>query len=510
MIVLVLIGGWLNSIFIPFLNDDFQIIGWHNPASFVDIFKPFWTGDVSGFYWRPLVNSLHSLTLWVFGFNAYAFYSTNLLIYILCCIAFYYLLKRIGILPFPAFLTALFFGLAPSHEIVIGWIAGRGDALAGFFLILAMNSYLKFIQEENKTAFFFYLGFLILGFLSKEIAFAGVFIPILSKLIFPNQKSFKHFIISVIIGIAVFSIRFLFSSPNIFQSPNATEFSLLSSLLNLILYLPSTIVSATLVKNLDYFNVLTMIVICGFLGAQIYYWFKERKAYWKLSSMKLMFGLTWFVLFIIPVISIFMRWYVFVPSIGLFIILGTVLSSIDKEEIKKRIRFDFVILLTGLLLLNISQMSKWVETGKMTQKALQSISSIDLSGYKNVTLWGVPDKIDDINAMKVGVQQAVQLFSNNKAINVRSPLRFELESNSITAVEQNSETGFNLTVQNGKIFPIFSQSVLNNKNQTFYLKNIEYELKIRNGNPSKAYINYFFKYTSNINLVFIDGKFRKL
>jgi len=125
---------WSGMAWVPFLNDDFQILVWNNPQNFMDCLRPFYSSDISVSYWRPLVNSIHSFSLWLFGYEAVPFRIINMLIYSSCCLALLVFLKKLGIKPVVALIAAVFFSVLPSHEISVGWIAGRGDTLAALFI----------------------------------------------------------------------------------------------------------------------------------------------------------------------------------------------------------------------------------------------------------------------------------------------------------------------------------------------------------------------------------------
>ena len=143
LIIIASVLPWLPAANIGFLNDDYQIIGWHQAETFMECFMPFTEPNVVESYWRPISSLSYSITLWLFGFEPAAFHVTNLVLYTVCCLLLGYFLLSLGFSRKSAILSMVLFSVLPSHEIVVAWIAGRYDLIACIFILLSALFYNK-------------------------------------------------------------------------------------------------------------------------------------------------------------------------------------------------------------------------------------------------------------------------------------------------------------------------------------------------------------------------------
>lgn len=506
--------SWLPSLWIPFMNDDFQILGFHRPHNFFDIFSPLWNSDVSGLYWRPVVNIIHSLTIWLFGFNPLPFHITNLVIYLLVVITLFYMLKNLNISDVSAFWGTIVFALLPSHDISVAWIAGRGDILAALFLILAAICYLKFNKTNNKLNIAGFFIFLFLGFLTKEIAMLGFLIPFMT-LVIRNHTNVRRAIISSSIGlfllILVIVYRIILIPGNPFQSPNVTEFKFLTAFVNMMIYIPGSLFSSYLFDIYRVDSILYRLILIVFLTSITLYTVRSDD---KISKGIIVLGVFWYLVFILPVTGLLMRWYSFTASIGLILILSQFLENSSNYKAKKVFKIIIISFLTFCFVLNFIEMKRWVDTGRKTNEMLESIGKIDLTNYKTLTLWAVPDKINWVNSMKVGVEQAVHHFSNNKKIDVYSPLRVECKSDAVIKVNYLSGSSLRFYGNDLKFVSLFNTNATFKYEHGFSSNNNYFDMKIENSETrenSQAIISFKeFDVPGNLNLFFDGTKFRYL
>lgn len=508
-IVIVSLASWFQSLFIPFLNDDYQIIGWHNPSNFWEIFKPFWTADVSVYYWRPLVFSIHSLTVWLFGFYSFPIHLVGLLIYLTLCLVFFSILKNIGISPINSMLTTLLFSLTPSHEMVLGWIGGRADLTASLFVLLSFNFFHSFVENRKNSSIFLYFLFLFLGVLSKEFAIVAILIPFFPIFKQKCDKRFRIFIYGFFIASISFSLRFLFINVNPATSPNFSNFNILRIFRNLFFYLYASFFSVEQFQNLNFINfVLIFLIILAvsiFIQGLVKNYFKKDNH----KSLIIQTGLLWYLIFCIPFLMFFMRWYIFAASIGLFISFG---ASIDLEQNNSLKKLSLII--TSLIIIlcvfiNQNRMNGWIETGKKANDYLSSIKLTNLKNVKRIILWGTPSKISGINCTKVGIQQAVHYSGVSLSIDIFSPLQLEIFGQTKVQINKKAVNEYELVANSARFLPIFSNPPILSKSEQYYLKNNEYELKISTFLRNDSLISIskikIFNPSATIKNMFFDG-----
>ena len=449
---------WFGALNIPFLNDDFQIVGWHNPENFIDCFRPFWQTDVSGFYWRPLVNITHSLTLYFFGFEAFYFHLFNFIVYISVVIAAGYLMLEVGIDHLAAFAASIIFLAAPVHELFLGWIAVRGDTMAALFLILHTIFLIKYIN--NKSVIFIIVSMLtfLAALLSKELSFMGLFIPfILLTVIKRNNYALKdafwYSALSMGLIILVIVLRQIIIGGSLLESDNLNNISVISMAKNLLVYIPlSFFTPETLEKYIYYIanNYLLMFLLALIASIFIFSILKQLKTISKPRKNLFWFGLLWFVIFIIPALPLLMRWYMFAASFGLFIAFASVLEFRSKQ-ISYFINGSLVIL--ALLLLsgqNMDQMEKWVAAGKKVTDVVSNMKEMKNPDRTMLRIFCVPDKFDRINAMKIGLQQTFQYATSNMAIDIRSPLRIECSPKTKISIKKISNNYYKFSADSSR------------------------------------------------------------
>ncbi len=81
------------------------------------------------------------------GLSATGYHIHNLLLHILCSILFFFILDKMKIRPFIAFMGALLWALNPQKIESVIWITERKDVLSGF---LALASFYLFMQNVEK------------------------------------------------------------------------------------------------------------------------------------------------------------------------------------------------------------------------------------------------------------------------------------------------------------------------------------------------------------------------
>lgn len=171
-----LIYGQLLGFFLGKLDEDLLILGNLNLLKdfsnirLAFLSDAFLSKEGSSFY-RPLQTLSFMADAHFFFRQGSVYYFTNMVIHALTGCALFYFLKQLSSKnDLTAFLLTLLFLASPLFVQAVAWAPSRGDMLLGFFAILAMIGFLKFIRSGH----FSYAGLSTLMFLmamfSKETA----------------------------------------------------------------------------------------------------------------------------------------------------------------------------------------------------------------------------------------------------------------------------------------------------------------------------------------------------
>ncbi len=103
--------------------------------------------------WHPLTWLSHMTDVQLFGLNAGAHHSVNLVLHMANTALLFLLLSSMtGALWRPAFCAALF-AVHPLHVESVAWVAERKDVLCGFFWMLTMTSYVGYVRRPSSLRY---------------------------------------------------------------------------------------------------------------------------------------------------------------------------------------------------------------------------------------------------------------------------------------------------------------------------------------------------------------------
>ncbi len=463
--------SWFPALYIPFINDDYQILSYNSGKSFLSIFKPFWTPDVSYYYWRPLGNVIHPAILLITGFEPFPFRFVSLLLYTFCCIIILYAGIKINLNTKLSLLLTVFFAILPSHEFQIAWIADQGESLLAVLLLLSFISYYFLIEKQtnSKKYLIYFLCFFTASLLVKELAFIGFLIPLIVYIIrrgmvkIKFKEIVKHIFMAFGVLCLVILYRFIVIGGSPFNSPNFHNSGPITWIENYFIYIPLAFLPPKALEfvNHNLHNWLVVIPLSLTLILLIYFILYAFKQLSKEKKNLFLGGLAWFTIFIIPALPKLMRWYVFTASIGLVWSLACILEFYwEKLNYTKVLKIIIVPIFIFLIIYDFILMQQWVAAGNKLNKSLISLQKIK-SEIKtdSVFVWCVPDKLNRIPMMKLGVQQSIQWILNDRDLEIFSPLRAELLSDTSKILfKQNSDSVYIFHLYGGRFLPIGGKS----------------------------------------------------
>ena len=159
-------------------HDDFILLVdeqefWENDPKLLSFFVTPAHQSYFVFYYRPLQNLTYALDIKLSGsvYEPWSFHLTNVLIFALIGCALFLFLVRQKIRPLIAFWVSLLFCANPTFLASVAWIPARGDLFLTLFSLLAMISFVDFLEKNYRLKDLIFTSlFFALALLSKETA----------------------------------------------------------------------------------------------------------------------------------------------------------------------------------------------------------------------------------------------------------------------------------------------------------------------------------------------------
>lgn len=515
--------AWLPVVFISFINDDYQILGYHAGKGWISIVRPFYTPDVSNFYWRPLGNVLHPLILLTAGFHPMAFRIASLLLYALCCLFVAKAGEKVGLSRLYSAFGAILFAVLPSHEYQAAWIADQGESLVTIMLLAAFCSYAEAIKKDiisKKNIFLFYF-LLLLAALIKESAFAGVLIPVISLSAGRDLKRKKMFAVlrdtlagfSLIVCILLYRWFFIGGTP--FSSNHFSNSGVFRWIQNFFIYIPLSFFSPESLEVLASSSriFLALAVLIALLAIYIIFIYRKPVKIGRHLIWTLIASLLWFTVFILPGLPRLMRWYVFTASAGLVWAVAAIGENMRANSFSKKAMLVIFLLITIVFsVCDFSLMLRWGSAGKRMDAALVSLSSVK-DGIKtdSVYVWATPDKLTRIPMMKLGIQESVQWALKDKNVAVITPLRCEMSSfDSAIKLAEKTDTSLVFHINNGRFLPYGGESRAVIKNESIEAESEGVKIRIKTfldeNRVPQSIAGVYFRNRHGYSQLYFDGK----
>ncbi len=162
-----------------------EFTNWDDPAhvleypsirqiNFTSLQKIF-TETVNNTY-HPLTSLSFAIEHHFFGFKPFIFHLDNVLLHLAVVALVYLFCGQCGLSPAAATLATLIFGIHPIHVEAVAWVTARKDVLYAFFYLLALNSYLRYVDTGKKR---FYVLTILLGLTSMLAKAMALSLPLI-------------------------------------------------------------------------------------------------------------------------------------------------------------------------------------------------------------------------------------------------------------------------------------------------------------------------------------------
>ena len=337
-----------------YLDDNLIVVTNYNQInSLSKIPAAFSTGYLLDNYYRPLIMISFIIDTAIAGRSPVMYHATNILVHVLFTLLLFNLLEKFKIKRIIAVFCSLIFALHPLNLNAVSWIAGRNDLIAGLFSLLSILLFINYSESGKWLHFILHQFFFLLAMFSKEI---GAVIPLVlliylflfNKEYLKNKlKTIRLFITWGVLGAlylyARFAIAGIHPNGNVGFDILMKNFYILFEYAAKLFYL-----QGIMPLSLKNYNLIIIGIVITLLLAIVII---SKKKY---LDKKFVWGILFFFIFIIPSLLVrlqtkdggfvYLDCRMYLPFVGLLIVLGTFLNGLKISEYKQILSFGLVII----------------------------------------------------------------------------------------------------------------------------------------------------------------------
>ncbi|MFH1868378.1 MAG: tetratricopeptide repeat protein [Candidatus Omnitrophota bacterium] len=375
-----------NSLDAKFIWDDHYLVknNTHikNPSRVLDLFKTDIAAGVGreARSYRPLQMLTYMLDYSIWKLDVRGYHLTNILLHILAALSIYWLINILYDNRLLSLFTSMLFVAHPMHTEAVTYISGRADPLAGIFLILCLIFYIKYINSNRKI-------FLILTLLSTSFALLSrensIIIPVL--LILYHYSFNKRLSLRGLLSVTAVVLLYIIIRATALKH---LLLHMLDSSSTLLQRIPGFFVALTnylkimflpLGLHMEYgdklFRLTEPKALLGIaiLAVLLIYLFRKAR-----SKGLIWFSLSWFFVSLSPSANLYpitaymAEHWLYIPSIGFFLILA---GSFDKLYKREGFKPYAVVIMAAVLIaysfLTIKQNQHWKEPIAFYERTLK-------------------------------------------------------------------------------------------------------------------------------------------
>lgn len=376
-------GNSLNNGFIwddqILIKDNSYVKGWSSlPQIFTqDIGAG--AGKKTWKFYRPLQMITYIIDYSLWKSDAKGYHLTSILWHVLAALSIYVLMNMIFKDNLLSFLTGALFIVHPVHTEVVTYISGRADSMALLFMLMCFIFYIKSSPSKRVGTCILMLFSYALALLSKE---SSLILPVLLLLYhysFKKKVHIKNFFLIVGISLIYVLLRvtvFKAILPDVTNTATLGQrlpgvFAAITSYVRL-LFLPLDLhmeYGHPLFRFSDPKCILGMSLLLALLTVA----FRKRE-----DSPLISFSLSWFFIALLPVLNLYpinaymAEHWLYLPSIGFFLVAAKGLQSFYKVQALRILAVSFVIgLLAWHSYLTVKQNVYWREPLLFFQRLLK-------------------------------------------------------------------------------------------------------------------------------------------
>lgn len=376
---------YCNSLNGKFLWDDYYLIenniyirNWSYIKNiFAENIEPAYRGRF--FFYRPLQMFTYAIDHSLWKFNVKGYHLTSITLHILVSLSIYWLILLIFNDRALSLITSLFFVAHPIHTEAVTYISGRADSLIALWLLLSFVFYIKNLDTSSRTGYIIMSLSYALALLSRE---NGLILPVLILFYhFAFKRRLKIELFSPILGLSLLYIIlrvavFKFSLPHVLCPVTLPQrmpgFFVAITNYTRLLFLPldlhmeygTKLFPWTYPKAILGVIILISLILCAL---------KKKD-----SNNLVFFSIGWLIIALLPSSNIYpinaymAEHWLYIPSIGFFLILAKALSSLYKMKMFKALSMMVTIgLLAFYSYLTVKQNTYWNEPALLYERTLK-------------------------------------------------------------------------------------------------------------------------------------------
>jgi len=129
--------------------------------------------------WHPLTTLTHLLDVELYGLNAGAHLTVNVVLHTLAAVVLFLTLYGMTGARWPSAWVAALFAWHPLHVESVAWVSERKDVLSGLGWMLTLAAYLAYVRRPTWTRYAAVIGVFALGLLAKPMLVTLPFVLLL-------------------------------------------------------------------------------------------------------------------------------------------------------------------------------------------------------------------------------------------------------------------------------------------------------------------------------------------
>ncbi len=391
IILLVVIGFtiYANTFANPFIWDDFGLVvdnKYIKDFKFLpNIFSEhLYSGvDYPSNFYRPFQSLSYLIDHSLFKLNPAGFHFTNTLLHVINSILVLGLIFLLSKNLFISFITSVLFIVHPVHTEAVTYIAGRADLLLALFSLSCVLAFLKYIFTKKKILYYLSLLAFICALLSKEVAVILPGVLILCQYTFSNHglksklKTIAPFLAVCVIYVSLRLTVLNFATHSVFYFPFALGVRMLTFFKAIVIYLRLIVFPVGLHMQYKLEPCFSVFSPVAMLGIIIIIMFIFSLIYTAKKNKLIHFALLWFIIWLIPQTNIFpinasiAEHFLYLPSVGLFLILGLFTKRLINDKSRIFIQLLIAVLVFSFAVITVRQNTRWNDPVKFYEYNLK-------------------------------------------------------------------------------------------------------------------------------------------
>lgn len=459
---------------VPFNNDEIAFIQRTEIKNFNSLVSLCGKQDFDGVYYRPLGDIISGVITFAANYSTPIYRIINAILNALNAVMMFltglYLFRRNAKAKSISVIAAMLFLLHPINNYAVIWHTALFERVFVFFYLLALLLYLR----KGKWGVLSLIC-MAAALLSKEMAFSLPAVIFLISLYIDSGKRIKKAVMDaipygILAGLFIL-LRILVFGNNIITSSDAHTFIPLMAFVKNYAFFAGTLLFPFFLKDMEYliktYSSILLLII-PFAIATGYYIYKkyDKKTFLMIILLVLVS--------ILPASRLFMRWYLYLPSVFFCFGLSFLIAGITAY--KQRIAI-IIFVVTCYASANLANQIKWVavtNSGKEIVERFKNDYQGEMNSKDTLVFINLPAKINDIPLFQLGFDYHLNYYlKSNKQCEFLS--KAVMKSISDTVAISRSNNILRLEAQKGNAFlpgdntTYAKISIENSDNNTIYL-----------------------------------------